>query len=612
MVINKPRSGQQTLLKYYRKYRGHFIGGFFVLVGSNAFALVAPWLLKEGIDAVSFDAFLGSARSTSGIIGIPIHEVYSVLASATQTILLKYAVAIVGLGIISGVFRYYARRTIIWASRHIEYDLRNELFDHLLTLSASFYQRTPTGDIIARASNDIEAVRMMIGPAVMHLMNTIIVGVMAFTLMIIISPKLTLYSLIPLPLLSLAMWQVGQQIHKRFLKIQNHFSAMSSFVQETLSGIRVIKAYRREDSRRDQFEGVNREYVRLNLSLARVRAFFMPTIMFLVGAVVLTVLWIGGHEVIRQAITLGEFVAFMVYLKMLIWPMLAFGWVISLYQRGMASLERIDGILNEQPDIASCADPIIPQGKGSIRFDHLSFTYPNTDRSILTDINFVVSPGEMVAIVGPTGSGKSTLISLLIRKYPVVNDAVFVDDVDVNKIALDDLRTRIGLVAQDTYLFSDTVAANIAFSQEKTDAEAVRQTAIKAALHNEVEKFPAGYETILGERGITLSGGQRQRAAIARALLKKPEILIFDDAFSSVDTQTEELILEGLASLEDRPTTLLISHRPSTIRRADRVIVFDNGMIVESGTHDELLAMEGRYYQIIRRELLASELELLD
>jgi ATP-binding cassette subfamily B protein len=609
---NKRRSGQQTLIKYYRKYRSYFLGGFLVVLGANALALVAPWLLKEGIDAVRFVAFIGSGSLRPSIPGVPFLEVYDVLSETTKAILIKYAVAIVGLAILAGICRFYSRRLIIWASRHIEYDLRNELFEHLLKLSASFYQKTPTGDIIARASNDIEAVRMMIGPAVMYLSNTIIVGVLAFTLMIIISPKLTLYSLVPLPLLSLTMWLVGQQIHKRFLKIQNHFSAMSAFVQESLAGIRVIKAYRREKYREERFAEVNQKYVRLNLSLARLRSVFMPLIMFLVGGVILVVLWAGGYEVINKSITLGEFVAFMVYLKMLIWPMLAIGWVISLYQRGTASLERIDGILNEQPDVVNGIDLVKPTGSGAIRFDKLSFTYPGSDRQILRDITFEVQPGEIVAIVGPTGSGKSTLISLLVRKFPVMSGAAFIDNIDINQMPLDDLRTMIGLVPQDTYLFSDTVAANIAFSQETVDQQAVRNASTMAALDSEVDKFPAGYETVLGERGITLSGGQRQRAAIARALLKRPRILILDDAFSSVDTQTEEYILENLATLEAQPTTLLISHRPSTIRRADRVIVLDDGTIVESGTHDELMAKAGRYYQIIRRELLASELELLD
>jgi ATP-binding cassette subfamily B protein len=338
----------------------------------------------------------------------------------------------------------------------------------------------------------------------------------------------------------------------------------------------------------------------------------MPTILFLVGLVVLTVLWAGGYAVINKSITLGEFVAFMVYLKMLIWPMLAVGWVISLYQRGTASLERIDAILKEKPDVFDSENLVKPAGAGAIRFSGLSFTYPGTDRQVLRDINLEIQPGEKVAIVGRTGSGKTTLISLLLRKYPVMDNALFIDGVDVNTLPLDDLRTLIGLVAQDPYLFSDTVAANIAFSQATIDHAKVRDAAVRSALHNEIESFPEQYNTILGERGITLSGGQKQRAAIARALLKKPKILIFDDAFSSVDTQTEEMILENLSEINGKVTTLLISHRPSTIRRADRILVLDRGTIVVAGTHDELIARQGRYYEIIRRELLASELESLN
>ena len=612
MTDLNPFARQQTVLKYYRKYRGYFIWGFVVLVASNGLTIIAPLLLREGVDSVTFVASLRSGAYLPMIPWFSGQALSEGVTQAVKSLLIEYALTIVGLAAIAGVFRFYSRRTLIWASRHIEFDLRNELFAHLLKLSASFYQRTPTGDIIARASNDIEAVRMMVGPAVMQLMNTIVVGVMAFASMTILSPRLTFFSLVPLPLLSVTVWLVGQRIFRRFMKIQDHFSKMSTFVQESLSGIRMIKAYRRERHREEKFRQVNQEYVRLNMSLAKIRALFMPSIQFLAGLTMLTVLLAGGYGVIKKTLTLGDFVAFLVYLRMLIWPVLAVGWVISLYQRGTASLQRIDTILNEKPDVFDGPNLVKALGNGSIRFDKLSFTYPGTTRQVLRDINLEIKHGESVAIVGPTGSGKSTLISLLVRKYPVTDNAIFVDDVDINKLPLDDLRTMVGLVAQDPYLFSDTVAANIAFSQPQVDQDAVRDAAIKAALDNEIESFPQQYDTILGERGITLSGGQKQRAAIARALLKKPSILIFDDAFSSVDTQTEELILSHLAASPQKPTTLLISHRPSTIRRADRVLVLDQGTIVEAGTHDELIAKQGRYYEIIRRELLASELELLD
>jgi len=358
-----PFARQQTLIKYYRKYRGYFIWGFLVLLGSNGFAIISPLLLKEGIDAVSFVVSAGSGGFRPNLLWYPGEAVSEVIAIAVKSLLIKYALSIVALALVGGIFRFYARRTLIWASRHIEYDLRNELFGHLLKLSASYYQRTPTGDIITRASNDIEAVRLMVGPAVMQLMNTAIIGVLAFTSMLFISPRLTIYSLIPLPLLSVTMWLVGQQIHRRFMKIQDHFSKMSAFVQESLSGIRIVKAFRREGYREEKFREVNQEYVRLNLSLAKLRAIFMPAIMFLVGMVVLTVLWAGGYAVINKSISLGEFVAFMVYLKMLIWPMLAVGWVISLYQRGTASLERIDSVLNEKPDVYNGTNLVKSRGE---------------------------------------------------------------------------------------------------------------------------------------------------------------------------------------------------------------------------------------------------------
>ena len=585
----------------------YFLGGIVVLAGSNIFLGMSPWLLREAIDSLE-NPSLTSWAPSDAYFGL--QHAMSMVATG---VLPWFALAIVGVTLIAGIFRFFARRTIIWASRDIEFELRNEIFDHLLKLSSSFYQRTPTGDIIARMSNDIESVRMMIGPAVMQIINTLMVSIVAFYYMIKISPTLTLYSLIPLPLLTIAMWQIGQQTHRRFMRIQEHFSALSSFVQESMSGIRVIKAYRREKNQEKRFEEVNRKYVRLNLDLVKVRALLMPTIIFLVRAVVLIVILIGGSDVIKGTITKGEYVAFMTYLLMLVWPMLAVGWVISLYQRGTASLERIENLLREIPEIVSPENPEhIPHPAGALRINNLSFTYPGSKTQVLHHIDFEVKPGEILAIVGSTGSGKSTLISLLLRSYQIPDGTIFIDNVDINRMAVDDLRGMIGYVRQDSYLFSDTIAANIALSQPSLDMDKVREAAEVAAFENEVESFPYKYDTILGERGITLSGGQKQRAAIARALLKQPSLLILDDAFSSVDTQTEELILERLKAARGQITTLLISHRPSTIRRADRIIVLDQGTIVERGTHDELIAKQGRYYEIIRRELLSSELELLD
>ena len=580
---DKQQSHLNTLAKFLRKYRHYLIWGVIVLVGANATGLVLPWLIKDAIDALS--------------------------AGTGQGKLLKYALLIVGIALVAGVFRFFSRRTIIWASRHIEYDLRNELFDHLLKLSASFYQRTPTGDIIARASNDMEAVRMMIGPAVMYLINSLITAVFVFTMLLVISPKLTLYALIPLPLLTYLMWQIGQQVHKRFRKIQEHFSYMSAFVQENIAGVRVIKAYLREPQQQHKFADINKVYIDLNLSLARVRALFMPGIMFLAGVILLIVIWVGGRQVIFGSITLGELVAFYIYLQMLIWPMLAFGFVISLYQRGTASMTRIDEMLQEQPDVCDAPQTMAPKRHGAIRFDNLTFSFPGATEPLLRKVNFTAAAGEKVAIVGSTGSGKSTLVSLLMRRYPVPDKTIFIDDLDVNQMKLAELRAQIGFVPQESYLFSTTIEENIGFAQSEPDAEEVVQAAQLAAFDDEVTGFPKSYQTLLGERGITLSGGQKQRAALARALLLKPPILIFDDSFSSVDTQTEEAILKNLAAYGGNSTVLLISHRPSTIKRADKIVVLDQGTIVETGTHEQLLAAHGRYWEIIRKELLADELE---
>ncbi len=582
----------------------YYIWGFIVLFFAVSFHAVMPWLMKVGIDSLD---------PAAGTESHPVKDAVSPLIHDwLGDNLALYALLMVAFAAIGGFFRFWARRTIIWGSRDIEFELRNEVFSHLLRLPTSFYQRTPTGDVIARLTNDLEAVRLMIGPAVMYLMNTVITAVVAFSLMLIISWKLTLYSLIPLPLLSFVMWRLGTATHKRFVRIQDHFSRLSSFVQESMAGVRVIKAYRREQYQNEQFAGVSNEYVRLNLALARVRAMFMPGIMFIVGLLVLMVFWAGGHEVINRTISKGEYVAFMVYLMILIWPMLAIGWVISLYQRGTASLSRLDGLLEQQPEIVTPPQPAkIASPRGGVRFNQLKFTYPGQTLPVLNDISFEVAPGETIAIVGATGSGKTTLVSLLTRTYAVADGTIFIDDVDINTLALDDLRNLIGFVRQDSYLFSETIASNIAFSRDRIDYDEVRDAATTAAFDSEVEGFPDKYETILGERGITLSGGQKQRAAIARALLKKPKIIVLDDAFSSVDTQTEETILERLRSTNGEVTTFLISHRPSTIRRADRIVVLDRGTIAETGTHDELIARQGRYYEIIRRELLAGELEML-
>lgn len=573
----------RTLYKFLRQYRHYFIWGLVVLVGTNAAAAILPWVMKDAIDAI--------------------------ITGTTEQQLFNYALMIVGIAVVAGIFRFFSRRTIIWASRHIEFDLRNEFFGHLLKLSASFYQRTPTGDIIARASNDMEAVRMMIGPAVMYFINSIVSAIFIFTALMIISPKLMLYALIPLPLLTILMWQIGQQVHKRFKKIQDHFSFMSSFVQENISGVRVIKAYLRELQQQRKFEGINEEYIGLNMSLARVRALFMPGIMFVAGTILLIVIWIGGRQVIFGTITLGDLVAFYFYLQMLIWPMVGFGFVISLYQRGSASMARIDQMLQEKPDVVDPAQPQTPARNGAIKVEKLTFSFPGESTPLLEDVSFEVKPGEKLAIVGATGSGKSTLVSLLMRRFPVPERSSFIDGIDINNLKLDELRGQIGFVPQESYLFSATIEENIGFTQQAIEPESIVNAARLASFDSEVESFPRGYQTLLGERGITLSGGQKQRAALARALLIKPPILVFDDSFSSVDTQTEEAILQNLAEYSGKSTILLISHRPSTIKRADKIVVLDQGTIVERGTHEELLALKGRYWEIIRKELLAGELE---
>jgi len=603
-----PSGKRKTLNKYFRRYRNYFIVGLFVIIGSNVFLAISPWLVKEAIDSFP-------NRSLPSLIGWSVYETMKTAAvPSAQYSIPWYAVAIVLTVLIGGTFRFFARRSIIWASRFIEYDLRNELFGHLLKLSASFYQRTPTGDIIARTTNDIEAIRQLTGPAIMYFLNFLIGTITVLGAMLLISPRMTLYTMLPLPLLSLVMWWVGKETHKRYRRVQDHYSDMSSFVQESMAGIRVIKSYRREKHRQEEFKQVNRKYVNLNLSLARLRAMFYPIISLLANYTMLVIIGIGGFAVmsVSSNFTVGSLIAFIVYLGMLIWPMLSIGWVVNLYQRGTASLKRVDLLLEEEPDITDVPEPQLPAGAGQISFTGLSFKYPDTRAEVLRDVSFSVKAGESIAVVGSTGAGKTTLVSLLMRTYKVPDGSIFIDGVDINQMPVDDLRGMIGFVRQDPYLFSNTISANIAFSQETIDEDQVQQAAVMAAFDGEVDSFPKKFKTVLGERGITLSGGQKQRAAIARALLKRPKILVFDDAFSAVDTQTEELILEQLKNIEGRATMFIISHRPSTIKRADRIIVLDQGTVVESGTHDELVRKQGRYYELIRREEMVDELNLLD
>lgn len=556
--------------------------GGFAIVAANFLILINPYILKIAFDKLE--------------------------AGAEPSELLNYAFMIVTFAVLSGVFRFAMRRTIIWMSRKIEFDLRNDFFSHLLKLDPSFYHNTRTGDIMAHATNDVEAVRMMIGPGIMHIGNAIISTLIALSFMFYLSPKLTLYSLLPLPVLSLAVNLLGGAVHKRYLKIQEYFAVLTSRVQENLSGVRVIRAYCQEEAEIKDFARHNRKYIALNVSMIKVFGFLFPLLTMLAGAVNMAVLYYGGREVISGAISLGTLVAFFVYLTMLVWPMVAMGWVVSLYQRGIVSLARIDKIMDTEPAVFSAPDCTNDKEfTKAIEIKNLDFAYNGT--KVLHNINLRLEAGRTLGIIGPTASGKTTLVSLLARLYPVPLKSIFLDGIDINEWDVQTLRQQIGFVPQEPFLFSDTISQNILFSSDKKNFDSVRQAARTAVIDDEINDFPDGYETILGERGITLSGGQKQRVAIARAIVTDPKIIILDDATSSVDTETEHLINKRMKDELKTRTAIVISHRISAVKNADLIIYLEKGAIVERGSHQELIARAGRYEALYRAQLLEEELK---
>jgi ATP-binding cassette subfamily B protein len=579
----------RRLLPRLFRYKRPFLIGFLCVALTTGVQLLSPWVLRYAIDDL-----------TGGV---------------TRGKLAFYAGTLLGLALVGATFRFLMRRIIIGASRHIEYDLRNEFFAHLQRLPLSYFQSHRTGDLMSRATNDLNAVRMTIGPAVMYSANTIILFVVAIALMLSIDVRLTFIALVPLPLVSISVKVFGSAIHKRFERIQAQLSEVSAIVQENLSGVRVVRAYRQEAPEVERFRLANQEYLERNRRLIRLQGFFYPSMSLFLGLGALLVLWLGAGEVIRHRITLGQFVAFNAYLAMLSWPMIAFGWVTNMVQRGAASWKRMLEVLDTPPAInderarkAGGAGKV----RGAIEFRDLTFAYNGTP--VLEHVSARIEPGETVALVGPTGSGKSTLISLLPRLFDPPPGTVFIDGVDVCQIPLAVLRGAIGFVPQEAFLFSATIAENVAFGDLQSAVagaparEAVERAAAVARLDKDVADFPNGYDTMVGERGITLSGGQKQRTALARALVVDPRILILDDALSAVDTCTEEEILTRLRGVVRERTSLLVSHRVSTVKGADQILVLDNGRIVERGRHGELLEQDGFYAELYRKQLLEEEL----
>ncbi|HJS98563.1 MAG TPA: ABC transporter ATP-binding protein [Terriglobales bacterium] len=572
----------QPLFPYFKKHRlGYAMGSVCVLM-QNGIAVLIPLLIGRAFDHLK-----------NGV---------------NRQQLFIDAVLVLGVWCAKGVFLYLNRKIVISISREIEFEMRNDLFQHLESLSYSFYQRTRTGDIMARATNDLNAVRNLLGPAIMYSANTIVFTVASLYFMVRISPSLTLFAFAPLPIVSIVVQYFGRQIHERFERIQAMFSDISARAQENFSAARVIRAYVQEDAEIANFETANKEYINRSLKLVRLMGMLWPTLTTLLGFAIVLVLWLGGRQAIQGHMSLGNFVAFLTYMVQLTWPVIALGWVINIFQRGTASLARIDEIMKEKPEVVDQAESGNAPAAvgGEIEFRGLNFAYNGTP--VLRDVNLHIPAGSSLAIVGPTGSGKSTLVSLIPRIYDAPAGSLLLDGRPITDFPLDALRRSIGFVPQETFLFSDTVQENIAFGTEQSNLEQVQLAARGASIAAEIEDFPEQYATMVGERGITLSGGQKQRTAIARAIIRNPRILILDDALSSVDTQTEDKILNHLREIMRGRTTIFISHRVSTVRNADRIAVLHGGHIVELGTHDELIARNGYYTDLYNKQLLEEEL----
>lgn len=574
------------LTPYIQRYKRKYILGILFVIFTNVFRIANPRIVQNAIDYLKSEF------------------------SLTQ--LGWFGSAIVLVALLEGLFLFLMRKNMIVASREIENDLRNDFFEKLLELHPAYYHNMPTGDIMARATNDLSAVRSVLGPGIAYSVNTIAAFIFVIPMMIFISPRLSLFALLPFPVIALLVNRFGKAIHYRFERIQEQFSTLSTRAQENLSGSVIIKWFVRENHETEVFRKLNLENMKRNISYAKVQAAFHPSLIFIIGIATALIILFGGGLVIEERISIGEFTAFMLYMGILIWPSIALGWVIGLFQQGSASLKRMRQVLEAQPQIMEAPTMIIPQEfKGEIVFKNLTFGYYE-DAPVLHDINVRFPAFQTTGIIGPTGSGKSTLVQLIPHFYRLPAGYLFIDGYDINQLSVRFLRSRVGYVPQETFLFSNTIRNNIAYGNPEAAQEEIEWAAKMAQIHEEIESFPDGYESVLGEKGLNLSGGQKQRVAIARAILTQPDILILDDAFSALDTYTEERILSNLEDFFPNRTVLLVSHRISTLQNCDNIIVLEDGKITEQGNHQELLVMGGLYSWIYERQLLEEELEQVE
>jgi ATP-binding cassette subfamily B multidrug efflux pump len=586
------------LNKFFVKYRWHLIPGVLFVIISNIFSVLPAQVIRVAFDLVTenigtYQLFTGFNRQ--GMI-------YDIFGSS----LLLFGILVLTLALLRGLFLFFMRQTLILMSRHIEYDLKNEIYSHYQDLSLAFYRRHNTGDLMNRVTEDVSRVRMYLGPGIMYAINTVVLFVLVIYAMLTVNVRLAIFSVLPMPILAAMIYYVSNVINFRSEKIQERLSVLSSFVQENFSGIRIMKSYVREDSVRQKFALESEDYKTHSMELVRVHALFMPVMLLLIGLSNVITIFIGGIEVMKGTITPGNIAEFLVYLNLLTFPVMALGWVTSLIQRAAASQKRINEFLDQKPEIVS-TNTAKRTINGLIEFKDVSFVYPDTGIQALKNISFTAHPGEMVAIIGRTGSGKSTIANLLLRMYDTTGGEIMIDNEPVKNLNLEGYREQIGFVPQEVFLFSDTIAHNIAFSADVLDMAIVEQAAKDAAVYKNIKELEKGFETLIGERGITLSGGQKQRVSIARALVKHPQILIFDDCLSAVDTRTEEEILQNLGQIMQGKTNIIIAHRISTIKNADKILVMDYGEIIEQGNHDHLMQQKGTYFELYEKQLLEEE-----